>query len=271
MGNISVIGPRGAGKTTYLAALAYSLEHGDQKSKTKKFTIIPQNEESRKLAEQADNILRSGAELEATRLIEDEENQLADLPYYLFKIKYKAGSKAREISLTTKDYPGECFDKVANHDGSSQFTENFIKDCTTDVVGCLIFLTAWESNMDAYYNRFVTNFLRNVPGDRLSKLKLAVAMTKCERGEIWPGRNDPEKDLFGLYLKQTTNTLRSKLPGEKVRFFAMSTFGVLAIKDPRPNRIDRLKIHDREPGAVLREPAYWQPYNLIEPLYWLNT
>ncbi len=37
-------------------------------------------------------------------------------------------------------------------------------------------------------------------------------MSKCERGEIWPGRVDPETDLFGVYLKKTLKTLKKDIP-----------------------------------------------------------
>jgi hypothetical protein len=93
-------------------------------------------------------------------------------------------------------------------------------------------------------------------------------MSKCERGEIWPGRLDPEIDLFGVHLRETTKTLREKVIPQNLRFFALSTFGVLGKDNPRPNREDRMK--GEEPASVIRQPNSWQPYNLIEPLYWLS-
>ncbi len=38
--------------------------------------------------------------------------------------------------------------------------------------------------------------------------------------------------------------------------------------DPRPNRDDALGSGGR--ASTLREPSRWKPYNLIEPLCWLN-
>jgi hypothetical protein len=103
---------------------------------------------------------------------------------------------------------------------------------------------------------------------RSQDLKLAIVMSKCERGEIWPGRLDPEIDLFGVHLRETTKTLREKVIPQNLRFFALSTFGVLGKDNPRPNREDRVK--KEEPASVIRNPDLWQPYNLIEPLYWLS-
>lgn len=61
-------------------------------------------------------------------------------------------------------------------------------------------------------------------------------MSKCERGEIWPGRIEPEVDIFHQHLPGTTKLLQNRLKNN-VRFFAISTFGVLdKYNDPRPNR-----------------------------------
>jgi hypothetical protein len=93
-------------------------------------------------------------------------------------------------------------------------------------------------------------------------------MSKCERGEIWPGRIDPETDLFSVHLPQTLHTLKERILPKNLRLYAMSTFGVLGRNNPRPNRIDLLGKEGT--ASVLREAARWRPYNLIEPLYWLS-
>jgi len=93
-------------------------------------------------------------------------------------------------------------------------------------------------------------------------------MSKCERGEIWPGRLDPEQDLFKIHLPKTQDLLRKKLTANNLKFFASSTFGVLGPHNPRPNREDR--ILKGEPASVLRDTENWKPYNLIEPLLWIT-
>ena len=95
-------------------------------------------------------------------------------------------------------------------------------------------------------------------------------MSKCERGEIWPGRIDPETDLFRVYLKKTFKTLKKDIPKRNLRFFALSTFGVLGRYDPRPNRVDAVGSGGRASTLRKSEEKSWKPYNLIEPLCWLN-
>jgi hypothetical protein len=104
---------------------------------------------------------------------------------------------------------------------------------------------------------------------RLADLRLAIAMSKCERGELWPGRLDPEMDIFYEHLPSTTQTLRDGIPKKNLRFYALSTFGVLSRNDPRPNRKDEPY---NSKGSVLRNQnrEQWRPYGMMSPLYWLS-
>ncbi|GBE76965.1 hypothetical protein myaer87_41920 [Microcystis aeruginosa NIES-87] len=266
-GNIVVIGPTAAGKTTYLAALSYFKEHKQGK---KLFTVNPQNPATRILAEKAENILKQAADLDRT-VIGQEIESVDDLPFYSFGITAKPYwySSTETFQLTARDYPGEVFEAIASPSARKPIHEEFINECFTDVIGCLIMLTGWERRVDNFYNRIIKQFLKLMDErGRSQDLKLAIVMSKCERGEIWPGRLEPEIDLFGVHLRETTKTLRAKVIPQNLRFFALSTFGVLGRNDPRPNREDRMK--GEEPASVIREPDSWQPYNLIEPLYWLS-
>jgi energy-coupling factor transporter ATP-binding protein EcfA2 len=266
-GNIVVIGPTAAGKTTYLAALSYFKEHKQGK---KLFTVNPQNPATRILAEKAENILKQAADLDRT-VIGQEIESVDDLPFYSFGITAKPYwySSTETFQLTARDYPGEVFEAIASPSARKPIHEDFINECFTDVIGCLIMLTGWEPGTDNFYNRIMKQFLKLMDERGRSRdLKLAIVMSKCERGEIWPGRLDPEIDLFAVHLRETTKTLRAKVIPQNLRFFALSTFGVLGRDNPRPNREDRMK--GEEPASVIRQPNSWQPYNLIEPLYWLS-
>ncbi|MDJ0742156.1 MAG: hypothetical protein QNJ32_02215 [Xenococcaceae cyanobacterium MO_167.B27] len=271
MGNICVIGPRASGKTTYLAALAYWENHQIQKKKGKSFHVQPLNDESRNLAEKAEDIILQGLSVEPT-VIGDAIQTVDDLDYYSFKIEAKQGllNLRQTIQLNARDYPGEVFEKIAEPNLSDSIHEEFVNECLMkDVVGCLILLTGWEPGTDRFYKRVMNRFIELMDNrDRLKDLRLAVAMSKCERGELWPGRIDPENDLFGVHLPKTKATLREKIPPKNLRFYAISTFGVLRRTDPRPNRIDDQGKSGR--ASVIRDGNRWRPYNEIEPLYWLS-
>jgi hypothetical protein len=267
MGNIFVIGPRKSGKTTYLAGLAYWSQR-KLALKQKMFTVHPLNEDARYLAEQAKNIILPQASLEGTRIPLEGVN---DLPVYSFQIEVNRKLHKNEtINLVVKDSAGEIFDQLESGSRSSEYEDFFEEFLIKDVGGCLILLTGWQGDSDDSYNQKLSAFTTLIDFyERNNDLRVAVAISKCERGELWPGRLDPEIDLFDAHLPQTKLLLQSKIAPENLRFFALSTFGVLGRNDPRPNRID-------EPGwngamSVLREPGKWQPYGMFSPLYWLST
>jgi hypothetical protein len=271
MGNVVVIGPRRSGKTTYLAALAYLPMLKAQKGKHTNFKVNPLNDESRSLADNAENIICEGANFEPT-VIGEKIKTVDDLPYYSFQLQVKKGlvKKSENIQINIRDYPGEVFEKIAEPNLADEIHQEFIDECLmNDVSGCLILFTQWEQGIDKFYSRVMSQFIRQMDEkNRKDNLKLAVAMGKCERGELWPGRIDPETDLFGLHLPRTKTILREGIKPKNLRFFALSTFGVLHKNDPRPNRIDQAGTNGQE--SVLREANSWQPYNLISPLYWLS-
>lgn len=271
MGNICVIGPRASGKTTYLAALAYAQDPRRRQKRGRSFKIQPLNDESRDLAAKAENIIQEGLSVEPT-VIGEKIQTVDDLPYYSFKIDVKNGlsTKTESIQLNARDYPGEVFEKIADSHLSDSIHQEFIDECLMkDVVGCLILFTAWEKGSDSFYNQVMNKFIDLMDnGDRTQDLRLAVAMSKCERGEIWPGRLDPEVDLFGVHLPRTLATLKDRILPKNLRFYAMSTFGVLGRNNPRPNRIDQAGKEGK--ASVLRDAGKWRPYNMIEPLYWLS-
>jgi hypothetical protein len=267
MGNIRVIGPRSSGKTTYLAALAYQPEKARGK-KTKKYTIQAVNDETKKLAEQAENIIVEGASLEPTSV---NVRSIDSLPVYSFYIEMNSWiSESERINLAVRDYPGEIFDEL-ELGGYNPLHKEFIDECLMkDVVGCLIMLTEWKRGTDKFYSRVLKQFIALMENhDRGKDLRLAVVMSKCERGELWPGRLDPEVDIFDVHLPKTKALLKEKVLPCNLQFYALSTFGVLKRNDPRPNRVDECGTDGR--NSVLRQPNDWQPYGMISPLYWLST
>ena len=266
MGNICVIGPRNSGKLTYLASLAYWT---DQKrtGAANNFNVQPLNEDAKELAYKAENIICEGASLAPTEVA----GGIDAMPYYSFKLEMKRRlQKPYGINLAVRDYPGEIFEELEAGICNS-LNEEFINECLMkDVTGCLILLTDWTKGSDKFYKRVLERFTELMDShDRTKDFRIAVAMSKCERGELWPGRLEPETDLFDVHLPKTKATLQSRILEQNLQFFAISTFGVLRRNDPRPNRIDEGGTNGRH--SVLRNASFWKPYNTIAPLYWLSS
>ena len=267
-GNISIIGPRSSGKTTYLAALAYHKTYLTSSKKGEKYTITAQNPEARKLQKEAEEVLLAGSHFRATEV---EEKTVHEFPFYAFTIEYQSHRFAspQKIELTTKDYPGEVFKKLEKSTSLDSKHEEFVNDCFKAKIGCVVLLTGWELGQDKKYRNMLRNFTTLMDRSNVTdKYKLAIVMSKCERGEIWPGRLEPERDLFHLHLPKTKEFLTEKIAPQNLKFFALSTFGIMSKNNPRPNREDR--IVEGEPASVLRNPYKWQPFNLLEPLLWIS-
>jgi hypothetical protein len=271
MGNIRIIGPRGSGKTTYLAALAYYPDENRPGQKVKNVKLRPLNDETRELAEKAENIILQGESLEPN----DIAGGIDALPFYSFglevKPKFHTPFHTPElINVAVRDYPGEIFEELAGSANANPLHREFVDECLEDGVdGCLILLTDWSKEKDQFISRVLTKFtkLMDTKG-RSENLRIAVAMSKCERGELWSGRLDPTLDLFQQHLPKTTAILQKTLPSKNLQFYAISTFGVLDRNDPRPNRED--VIGTGGTSSILREPGKWKPYGILEPLYWLS-
>ena len=265
MGKICIIGPRSSGKTTYLAGLAYWPDKQRQDKRSSQFEITAIGD-AEKLKQNAEDIICQGASLDPT----DIAGGIYEAPLYQFRITIKhLFRKPDDIDLVVRDYPGEIFDELASG-RSNSLHDGFLKECLMqDVQGCLMLLTDWTKGTDKFYSQVLEEFTKLIDLEgRIKDFRLAVAMSKCERGELWSGRLDPEIDIFDLYLPRTKNTLQSKIPRQNLQFYAISTFGVLKRHDRRPNRKDKAGQSSRH--AVLRNEKLWKPYNMIAPLYWLS-
>ncbi|QHG21166.1 hypothetical protein [Nostoc sp. ATCC 53789] len=276
---ITILGPQNAGKTTYLAGLADWPQERIRSGKKSPFTVEPIGEHGKNLRDEAQEKIREEGAYLAPTLIKPNLNEL---PRYIFKITVKRLLREELIYLAVRDYPGQIYRDLAQVNPLPPLEQEYIKECLKpDVIGCLIFLDKWESDNDLVYTKAMRKFIEEMDKqDRLKgsikkniqPLRIAVAISKCERGEIWPGRLDPKTDIFNAHLPGTTKLLQDKL-NNNVRFFAISTFGVLNHNDPRPNRKSEKKLDSEGKEielSVLREKQYWYPYGMIAPLYWLS-
>jgi hypothetical protein len=267
---IRIIGPRASGKTTYLAAL---LRIPDElKKQFRGLQVTPLTEYGEKLVKQATNIIEKGAKLAST--------DMGNEPEFHFSINIPTSKRGSSISLelVAKDYSGEVFEMAAQSRYSSEL-EPYFNDWFNSG-GLMIMMTDWQpENDERVYAPAILKILSEL-GDRakvkpiLKNFRIAIVMTKCERGEIWPCRTDPEEDLFRVRLPKTYALLR-KHTKTTCRFFACSTFGVMGDKpgdrDPRPNRYIPSDGSSSEFNAFLRDKDAWKPYGLISPIYWLTT
>ncbi len=270
--NTILIGSRSTGKTTYLRALAYSSYINKENPRFKVLTDRTDGD-TRILIDTAKNYILGKKAARQTKI----QDGTAD-KRYIFTIEcYVSGKNKETINLITRDYPGEIMDYIGdpNHEG-----RQYLNTCLDDPNNNFLFLVdKWERGDDLRYSDMITEFIdlaNSRRRDGIRDVKLAVAMSKCDRGELWTSRIDPETDIFEKRLKIMTTIMKTSgiLP-KNLEFFAISTFGTL--KDqPHPNREDEIKmprtdLQEEDRISIIQKEAEWEPYGMIAPLYWLAS
>ncbi len=274
---MSVIGLKGCGKTTYLLSLL-SLDSvsGEVKS-------TGMGKES--LQYLLDNFLKKGLAVPATDM--DSTNRLTyRFDIALSKKSAKRWKKPSAIELSIKDNAGEYVELVhaiRSNQKTSTYAERQENEKTVNgffedlfkINRWIVIISELREDVDDISSQVFEEISHrindNINLPAIKSLRIAVVMSKCERGEVWSGRVDPEFDLFKIRLPKTYRCIKDNL-ADKVEFFACSAFGVLGDRDPRPNRF-YIPDKDRslEYRARLRDPNKWNPYGVLEPIYWLST
>ena len=280
--NIYIIGPRASGKTTFLGAL---LSITKSKNKNHKKVTINTKGATRELESKVRDSWQTRRPLAPTMFDGSLQN-------YEFSVKINSQS---EIEFKVKDYAGEFFQELLRTNLATQITP-YLLDCLTNANGWIVLLPDFclkdqgneftmVENIDDFYKSVFRELLSNVPNDdnffsreevtkiqnNLRKIRIAFVMSKCERGELWTRRWEPERDLFQVHLNNTREFLRNNLSLGKnqISFFALSSFGVFSEKDPRPNRLNLGK--NLQDGASMDKKDEWKPFGLVNPLYWIAT
>jgi len=277
---VVVIGPRASGKTTYLAGLTVLISKKKdfflEKAKVDAFIEagIEDGKEShaaQELKKRAKNIPFSKTSFLATN-----KN---DIQEYRFDGKIDYAGHSHKFALDSVDVPGEGLESIEE---PGTWTRNYLEAQISQREKPIVFLLLlgdWEPpHSDSELSDILASFRQVMRAtanlEDAKKFRFAVVMNKCERGELWTRRLDPEKDIFRTYFKASKLCLHSifddfDIPLENLGFFAMSTFGVLGEKDFRPNRDDTRR--DGQYVSVLRDENSWYPYGMLSPIYWLIT
>jgi energy-coupling factor transporter ATP-binding protein EcfA2 len=256
---IRIIGDKGAGKTTYLTALA-SLYCDDSHSQVTR--IVPSGKDTQNMIRVAKECL-------------DEKEQIPSNDYgdgleksYVFKIEFKDSSI---LEIECKDYPGEFFQDLLDNK-NPQLLEKYIKDCAVDGAGVLILLDG-TAQQDEYYAECIYQLLvrldRSTPKNSSSR-RVAVALTKCDIPQLWIHRKNPTEKIRGRF-----EGVHGKLKNFQkitVDYFATSAYGMLG-SDSEISNSNTVESDEKGTRAVIIESdaRLWRPFGLIEPLYWLYT
>ncbi|MBW4614152.1 MAG: hypothetical protein KME21_12935 [Desmonostoc vinosum HA7617-LM4] len=263
---IRVVGDRAAGKTTYLTALA-CLSGDDPDSPVKR--VVAMGEETENLVRKAKDCLDSKQEISPNVYGDGIEKS------YVFKIEFKEKSLPFSyptvLGIQCKDYPGEFFCDLKDKN-NPELLEKYIKDCV-EATGILLLLDG-TARRDGYYTDCIREFLiqldRSSSQNAIPNRRVAIALTKCDREELWIHRDSPRDKIMARF--QGVNGQLQNLKYIHVDYFATSAFGMLGneyeISNSTVERTD-----DSGTRAIIKESnsRLWRPFGLVEPIYWLYT
>lgn len=261
-----MIGPRSAGKTAYLAALAY---WPNAKKDSPIESIIPMNDETKKFIDIAENILKMGSPVAATYFTNDPDSIFE----YEIKIAMNSNFNNQEFKVSCKDFAGELFSKLES--GNIVAIEAYLQEYA-EATGLLIMLDGTSFIRDTKYFQGLVNLqsalastLRN-QNKSLKDYRIAVVWSKAEQPGMWNYRHRIPTFMNRKYTQ--TDKLLSRWKREwkcSMNYFFCSAFGVKG-KDTTPN----VKAEKRPDGVtfgVIDNTEVWQPFGLIAPIYWLYT
>jgi len=267
--NLRVIGDRTAGKTTYMAVLAY-WPNANPDSPVQ--AVVPIGDYGQELIEKARDILEQGLELEPTGLDTTPES----IKDYTISINLKneySWQKGMKLNINCKDYSGEFFRDLLYKAGDPRL-DDYLEDCLL-ASGILFLIDGTAYKKDTEYAMGMEKFLLGLDRSELNprpKRRIALVITKCEQPELWVNRYQPNLIVDSRFpqVKQKLENW-SKNTGGGVNYFLTSAFGVLGSQYPEPNsrKLERHRLEGTK--AVIKDPKHWRPFGLISPIYWLCT
>jgi hypothetical protein len=270
MTNIIGIGSRAAGLSTYLVTLAYHKKHQLNSKKVLSCQVTPIGEDTKKLSNHAENILKKQVMLEPTKLY----HSFYQHPLYSFTITLEIkglfwAKNTEEVSFGIYDMPDNLLRDIKEFSSSHSFTE-YYDDLFSGKGGYFLPIDGTSHREDEKYADLLEKFTTDLTQRNPQGCRIAFTVTKCDLSELWVNRDYPrglvQRRFPKMYAILENWTQEDK---GKVEYFTTSSFGVFG-KYCEPNSII---ISKSKMGtmAVIRNPQEWQPFGLIEPLYWLCT
>ena len=303
------IGSYAAGLSTYLATLAYHQKHQVKSKKVLSCQVTPSDPFAKQLSDEAENILKKqlmlsreaqsfvgwvsgsvthrGVGFHASTqptfilyLIPPTYLELTGFngifcqhPFYSFTITLEIkglfwAKNTEEVSFGIYDMPDSLLRDIRKFSSSHSFTE-YYDDLFSDIGGYFLPIDGTSHREDEVYAKSLEKFTTDLTQRNPQGCRIAFTVTKCDLSELWVNRDDPRGLVQRLFPKmyEILENWTQEDKG-KVEYFTTSSFGVFG-KYCEPNSI--IQSESGRAFAVIRNPQEWQPFGLIEPLYWLCT
>ena len=262
---VTIIGPRSCGKTTYLGAI---FACPNRSAVVQTFSVL--GDYSKAFALQATNILSQGGFFLGSILFANQ----TDIKQVRFSITFDTNAeKPITLNVFSTDYSGELINSFGLM--SEEAKNMYMEDCVRSQ-GILFLVSAQESKKDAEYAIVVQEFFDELVASKMDGWagQIAFGLTKCEDIYIYTQRRElGSQGLIEKYFPLTLQALKMACYNQNIDigYFSMSAFGM------RANQLEAnvaIKVNPSNPNfpeACLRYPRLWKPFGLFAPLYWLGT
>ena len=98
---------------------------------------------------------------------------------------------------------------------------------------------------------------------------IAICVTKMDRDDCWPERHNARKFVRELIGQAAYNLLGNRCEQDRYRFFATSVVGRFTYCTEEGGVIERANITDEGGTDKIADLSAWEPYQMLDPLFWL--
>ncbi len=98
---------------------------------------------------------------------------------------------------------------------------------------------------------------------------IAICVTKMDRDDCWPERHNARKFVRELIGQAAYNLLGNRCEQDRYRFFATSVVGRFTYRTEEGSVIERANITDEGGTDKIADLSAWEPYQMLDPLFWL--
>ncbi|MFB2968603.1 hypothetical protein ACE1CD_06500 [Aerosakkonema sp. BLCC-F183] len=280
---IRMIGDRGAGKTTFLAALVYCWKRTDYYDGPI-LSVEAFGQASQKLIDKAQDFLEDGRPTPASDLY-DSENPDRLPPLYNFYVNLKAKlfahplawilKKPIKLTVACREYPGELFSELRELLAPQKpILNQYLDDCAK--ASGLMLLIDGTSRLDKDYAETLKILLKELNlrwannRNNMKLTRIAVVFSKGEQDDVWV-RRDNLVTFTDLNFPKTKAILQDWCQSKNcaINYFTCSAFGMM--NDPPEANVREVKSDRGGTYGVINRKDFWKPFGLVAPIYWLHT
>lgn len=250
---IGIWGPVASGKTTYLAGLYLAFHTFAREWKMR----------AGKNDDDAKQFIETNAAKLDKGLFPSSTEDAAHKTY-----SFRLFRQDSFLGLNGRYHEIKLIDAAGNLMYNSRYTDDYFTTLSQSQ-GILLMIDPDTTHMGESYFTLLQRLFHRLDESRLNQgvldINVAFCLTKIDQDYYWEKREDPKKLLKDILGQTTFNTITNYFSPENMAFFAISVVGRYKTDsgEERPN------IAQEGGGYRIANFRKWEPYNMLDPLFWL--